>query len=89
MGGNVISPKILGGSTGLSGLGVIVAILVGGSFFGVPGMFFGVPVFACLCSLVSFLVNSRLRERKLPVPASQYRSDHPATAEKMEKKGKM
>ena len=65
--GNVIGPKILGESTGLSSLWVIIAILVGGSFFGVAGMFFGVPVCACLYSLVAFLVDRRLAEKDLPV----------------------
>lgn len=86
--GNIIGPKILGGSTGLSGLGVIVAILVGGSFFGIPGMFFGVPVFACICSLFSFLINSRLRARNLPTPSTRYRSDRPTDARVTEKKEK-
>jgi predicted PurR-regulated permease PerM len=74
--GNVIGPKILGGQTGLSSLWVIIAILVGGSFFGLPGMFFGVPVCACLYSAVSFLVNSRLRAKDLPVDTAAYGAGH-------------
>ena len=70
--GNVIGPKILGDSTGLSSLWVIIAILVGGSFFGVAGMFFGVPVCACLYSLVAFLVDRRLAEKDLPVETAHY-----------------
>ena len=70
--GNFIGPKILGDSTGLSSLWVIIAILVGGSFFGVAGMFFGVPVCACLYSLVAFLVERRLAERDLPVETERY-----------------
>ena len=75
--GNVIGPKILGDKTGLSSLGVIVAILVGGSFFGVAGMFFGVPVFACANSLIAFLVDSRLRKQQLPVSLEAYTTDYP------------
>lgn len=75
--GNIIGPRILGGSTGLSSLGVIIAILVGGSFFGIPGMFFGVPVCACIYSFVSFLINSRLHKQDLPLSATCYRTDHP------------
>ena len=70
--GNVIGPKILGDSTGLSSLWVIIAILVGGKFFGVAGMFFGVPVCACGYSLVAFLVNRRLAKRNLPVDTAYY-----------------
>mgnify|MGYP000287864072 CR=1 FL=1 len=36
--GNILGPKILGESTGLSSFMVIVAIMVGGGLFGVPGM---------------------------------------------------
>ncbi len=76
--GNVIGPKILGDKTGLSSLWVIIAILVGGSFFGIPGMFFGVPVCACFYSAVNFLVESRLRRKGLPVENEAYeRPDHP------------
>lgn len=70
--GNVIGPKILGDKTGLSSLGVIVAILIGGSFFGVAGMFFGVPVCACLNAAVSALVDARLKRRNLPVETEAY-----------------
>jgi predicted PurR-regulated permease PerM len=46
--GNIIAPKILGETTGLSSLGVIVAITVMSGLFGVAGMFIGVPLFALL-----------------------------------------
>lgn len=75
--GNVIGPKILGDKTGLSSLWVITAILIGGSFFGVAGMFFGVPVLACLYSAVNFFVDIRLRKRDLPLTLGAYTTDHP------------
>lgn len=70
--GNVIGPLILGDKTGISSLWVIIAILVGGSFFGVAGMFFGVPVCACILSAVNFIVETRLRRRDLPVETEAY-----------------
>lgn len=70
--GNVIGPLILGDKTGISSLWVIIAILVGGSFFGVAGMFFGVPVCACILSAVNFVVESRLRRREMPVETEAY-----------------
>lgn len=79
--GNFIGPKILGGTTGLSSLWVIIAILVGGSFFGIPGMFFGVPVCACLYSLADFLVDTRLRRRELPLDTGAYASAEVRTEE--------
>ena len=76
--GNVIGPKILGDKTGLSSLWVIMAILVGGSFFGFIGMFFGVPVFACLYSAVNFWLKVRLRKRGLPAETRHYVDQGPA-----------
>ncbi|MBR3570879.1 MAG: AI-2E family transporter [Oscillibacter sp.] len=70
--GNIIGPKILGDQTGLSSLWVIIAILVGGSFFGVAGMFFGVPVCACLRYAGEFLVRKRLEDRNLPTDLMAY-----------------
>ena len=83
--GNVIGPKILGDKTGLSSLWVIIAILVGGSFFGVAGMFFGVPVCACLYSLVAFLVDRRLAEKDLPVETEHYTAPLPEQETEPEK----
>ena len=80
--GNVIGPKILGDKTGLSSLWVIIAILIGGSFFGLPGMFFGVPVCACLYSAFTFFVEVRLRKKDLPVETAAYGKDVPEKAEK-------
>ncbi len=70
--GNVIGPKILGGSTGISSFWVVVAILVGGGFGGVLGMFLGVPIFACLQSLCKFLMDRRLQKRNMPLEACAY-----------------
>ena len=86
--GNVIGPKILGDSTGISSFWVIVAILVGGGFGGVLGMFLGVPVFACLQALVKFLVDRRLEKRNMPLEAHKYVGREPADSAEKEKKGK-
>lgn len=70
--GNILGPKILGDATGISSFWVVVAILVGGGFGGVLGMFLGVPVFACLQVLVKYLVDRRLRRRNMPTEAYCY-----------------
>lgn len=70
--GNVIGPKILSGSTGISSFWVVVAILIGGGFGGVLGMFLGVPIFACLQALVKFLIDRRLAKRNMPLEAHEY-----------------
>ena len=61
--GNILGPKILGDSTGLSAIWVLVAIIVGGGLFGFPGMLLGVPTFAVLYSLVKEWAEHRLEER--------------------------
>ncbi len=61
--GNILGPKILGKSTGISSFWVIVAIVVGGGFGGVLGMFLGVPVFACISSAVNWLANRSLAKK--------------------------
>jgi predicted PurR-regulated permease PerM len=63
--GNILGPKILGGSTGLSALWVLVAIITGGGLFGFMGMLAGVPVVAVLHTLFSELINAKLRARGL------------------------
>ncbi|MDD3218468.1 MAG: AI-2E family transporter [Lachnospiraceae bacterium] len=72
--GNVIGPKILGNSTGLSSFMVIVAILVGGGLFGIIGMFIGVPVCAVICALANQSMNHRLENKNLPVDLEVYKN---------------
>ena len=63
--GNILGPKILGDSTGLSAIWVLVAIVTGGGLFGFPGMVLGVPTFAVLYTLMREWVNNRLRAKKI------------------------
>jgi len=63
--GNVIGPLILGDSTGLSGFWVLFAILVGGNLFGFVGMVIGVPLFACIYTLLTLLLRDGLNRRGL------------------------
>ena len=70
--GNILGPKILGESTGLSSFLVIVAILIGGGIFGIPGMIIGVPVFAVLYAALEKLVHISLVYKKVPDQEQQY-----------------
>ncbi len=70
--GNVIGPKILGESTGLSAFWVMVSILLGGGLFGIIGMLIGVPVFAVFYYLLKTLINYLLNRKNLPVEAYAY-----------------
>lgn len=70
--GNIIGPKILGDSTGLSAFWVIFSILVGGGLFGFVGMLLGVPVFAVFYFVIGEVVNSVLKARQLPYNSKDY-----------------
>ena len=54
--GNIIGPKILGNSTGLSSFWVLFAILLFGGLWGFVGMIIGVPLFAVIYDVVKKLV---------------------------------
>ena len=70
--GNIIGPKILGDSTGLSSFWVLVAIVVGGGFFGLPGMILGVPVMALIYYLCMEELHSLLRRKNMPEDTASY-----------------
>ncbi len=70
--GNILGPKILGDSTGISALMVVVSITIGGGFFGFMGMFLGVPTFAVLNYLLHCFIHYRLRKKGLPPEHENY-----------------
>lgn len=70
--GNIIGPKILGNSTGLSSFWVLFAILIFGGMFGFLGMLFGVPVFAVIYYLVRQYVNYLIRKKNLTEVSEEY-----------------
>ncbi|MEA4831781.1 MAG: AI-2E family transporter [Oscillospiraceae bacterium] len=70
--GNIIGPKIIGKSTGISAFWVVVAITIGGGLFGFWGMLLGVPVFAVIYSLVKNAVVKKLEKKGLPTETSYY-----------------
>lgn len=70
--GNILGPKILGDSTGLSGFWVIFSITIFGGLFGVLGMIVGVPIFAVFYAGVKSLVNRVLHKKSLPTDLGPY-----------------
>lgn len=60
--GNVIGPKILGNSTGLSSFWVLFSILIFGGLWGFVGMIIGVPLFAVIYDITKKLVFYGLRK---------------------------
>ena len=75
--GNVIGPKILGQSTGLSGFWVIFSITIFGGLFGFLGMIIGVPFFAVVYAMTRRIIDRMLKKRNLPISTSEYMNlDH-------------
>lgn len=63
--GLFLGPRLLGQSTGLNPIWVIFAITVGGAYFGVVGMFIGVPVVAVIAFLLNKIIVQRLKNRSI------------------------
>ena len=61
--GNMIYPKVVGTSIGLSGMWVLFAIGIGGELMGVLGMFLMIPVVSVLYTLLREWTHNRLAKR--------------------------
>lgn len=72
--GNILGPKILGSSTGLTGFWVIFAITFFGGLLGVFGMIVGVPIWAVIFAGIKSFVNSRLEKKNLPREMEKYQN---------------
>lgn len=70
--GNILGPKILGSSTGLTGFWVIFSITFFGGLLGVVGMIIGVPIFAVIYAAIRAGVNILLRKKEMPTDTQQY-----------------
>lgn len=72
--GNVIGPRILGDTIGISGFWVLVSITVAGGLFGFAGMVLGVPVFAVAYMLIGDFISYKLRNKEKPVNTETYQT---------------
>ena len=64
--GNILGPKILGNSTGLSGFMVVIAIVICNGLFGIGGTFFGVPLTATLVGVLQAYIRKNITKKGLP-----------------------
>lgn len=71
--GNIIGPKILGDSIGISSFWILFSLLIAGKFFGIIGMIIGVPLFAIIYTIIGESVNTKLRKKGLPVSKEAYK----------------
>lgn len=70
--GNIIGPRILGNSTGLSAFYVIASMLLFNKLLGFIGMIVGVPLFATLYYVVKRVAEFSLRQMHMPVETTAY-----------------
>lgn len=70
--GNVIGPKILGDSIGISAFWIVFSILVAGKLLGLLGMVIGVPLFAIFYSIVKEYIENKLKRKGLKVETKDY-----------------
>ncbi len=70
--GNIIGPRILGNSTGISSFWVLFSILFFGGLMGPVGMIIGVPTFAVIYRLTGEWVNKQLKKKELSTNTSDY-----------------
>lgn len=73
--GNIIGPKILGDSIGISAFWILFSLLVTGKFLGIVGMIIGVPLFAIIYSIIKDVVEIKLSRKGLPVETDNYKSN--------------
>ena len=70
--GNILGPRILGNSTGLSSFWVLFSILLFGGLFGFVGMIVAVPITAVVFDLFSKLQYHHLRKKGLSPVTEEY-----------------
>ena len=72
--GNILAPNILGDRVGIQGVWIMIAVVLMGGLFGIFGMFFGVPIFAVIYTLVGEAIHKRLVKKGI---AEQVEKDDP------------
>lgn len=80
--GNVIYPKVVGGSIGIGGMWVLLALTVGGNLMGIAGMVLGIPAFAVIYALVKEFCDKRIAEKKAAAETAEVTPEETAEVEK-------
>ena len=70
--GNILGPRILGSSTGITGFWVIFAITLFGGLWGPTGMIVGVPLFAVIYTVISAMLKTKLNAKGLTSQTDAY-----------------
>lgn len=69
--GNIIYPRVVGGSVGLPALWTLVAITLGGTLMGLIGMLTFVPLGATVYTIFTEIVNTRLQNKGIKSDSSE------------------
>ena len=85
--GNIIGPKVLGDSTGLSSFWVLFSILLFGGLFGFVGMIIAVPFWAVIMNGMRCYMDKRLQKKDLPTSSFAYEDFERFAEKKSERKG--
>ena len=70
--GNILGPKILGDSLGISAFWILFSLLVAGKLLGFVGLIIGVPLFVFIYSVIKDNVERRLAKKGLPIETKEY-----------------
>ena len=70
--GNIIGPKILGNTTGISAFWIVFSTTFFGGLWGFPGMVLGVPLTAVIHYIVRRILNYALKKRGIPTETDAY-----------------
>ena len=70
--GNIIGPKILGNTTGISAFWIVFSTTFFGGLWGFPGMVLGVPLTAVILHIASSILGYMLKKRGIPVNTQDY-----------------
>ena len=79
--GNVIYPRVVGGSIGIGGMWVLLALTVGGNLMGITGMVLGIPAFAVIYALVKEFCDKRIAAKDAAAKAAAPTAETEKSAE--------
>ncbi|NLG25365.1 MAG: AI-2E family transporter [Clostridiales bacterium] len=69
---NIVAPRVMGDSIGISSFWVLMALVLGGGLFGFTGMLVAIPVFALLYAIIQSAIDMRLKHLNLPTDTATY-----------------
>ncbi|MBO4429309.1 MAG: AI-2E family transporter [Clostridia bacterium] len=70
--GNILGPKLLGARTNTTSLGILTALTILSSFWGLTGLLIAVPLFAVIYTFIKEKSEKRLENRSLAVNTAEY-----------------